>query len=121
MSLGNSWLLVSTLLILSIPVHGIPLFLTFNRQEPPLERRAPEECDNLFHCRTIFSIIWSSLTVTIACVWTSMHPNVPDPSKVGWFAQRIELTVYGLVAPELVAARAFSERVDVNATIIPGR
>lgn len=61
-------------------------------------------CERLSECRTLVSIIWSCLSVIIACTWTAVHPNVPSPYYGFWkrLSTRIGITLVGLIAPELI-------------------
>jgi hypothetical protein len=80
-------------------------------------KRAAEECTDISRCRTVDNVFWSSLAVTFACVWHSMHPNVPaQPDELArkFKIRQFELMVLALVAPELVVARAYSERHDAR-------
>ncbi|KAK0436495.1 uncharacterized protein EV420DRAFT_237840 [Desarmillaria tabescens] len=58
--------------------------------------------------RTVLSILWSSLATIFACIWVSVHPNVPGPKmeKKGWFylnvLRRAELMVFTVFSPEFV-------------------
>lgn len=36
-------------------------------------------CGTLSQCRTIWNIIWSCLATIFACIWLSVHPNMPLP------------------------------------------
>ncbi|KAF7329517.1 hypothetical protein MKEN_00214200 [Mycena kentingensis (nom. inval.)] len=88
-------------------------------------------CDNFGNCRTLFGITWGSLVSVFACVWISVHPNVPAPTSIRlgrpstWWrrakwelfdshwtstAARLRLMLVALLAPELIfgfAARQF--------------
>ena len=61
-------------------------------------------CERLGDCRSITDIIWSCLSVIIACTWTSIHPNIPSPNDGFWkrLRTRIRITLIGLIAPELI-------------------
>lgn len=54
--------------------------------------------------RTIWNIIWSSLTTIVTCTWVAWHPNVPGLNET-WLqkkARRIHVFVIALLAPEVV-------------------
>ena len=56
--------------------------------------------------RTLFGIIWSCITTLAICTWTSVNPNVPPPNKWEVRFDRLKLTFWMIVAPELVLAWA---------------
>ncbi|KAJ7366341.1 hypothetical protein DFH08DRAFT_948373 [Mycena albidolilacea] len=77
--------------------------------------------------RTIFSIVSSCLATLFACIWISVHPNVPRPSQgnlaLSW--RRFCLMMVAVIAPEIMAgfaarqfldARWFSQKYDVSIT-----
>ncbi|KAF5368789.1 hypothetical protein D9757_012276 [Collybiopsis confluens] len=54
--------------------------------------------------RTALDILWSCLSVLLACTWVSLHPNVPGPSEgfaIG-FWRKIGLMMVTLIAPEVL-------------------
>ena len=61
--------------------------------------------------RSIWDILWSCLATIFACLWVSVHPNIPFPNEAGWrvFLRRLELMLWALVAPELVTVWAFRQ------------
>ncbi|KAJ7059221.1 hypothetical protein C8F01DRAFT_1232277 [Mycena amicta] len=108
-------------------------FLTTNRSTAvplpflPLEDRdAPDTCKDIDNCRRLFDIVWGCLATVFACVWVSIHPNVPPPPppalpksaslwrQVKWklidsqgpLGLRLKLMLVGLLAPELIAGFA---------------
>ncbi|KAJ7059214.1 hypothetical protein C8F01DRAFT_1026520 [Mycena amicta] len=109
-------------------------FLTTNRSTAvplpflPLEDRdAPDTCKDIDNCRRLFDIVWGCLaTIFFACVWVSIHPNIPPPPspalpksaslwrQVKWklidsqgpLGLRLKLMLVGLLAPELIAGFA---------------
>ena len=53
---------------------------------------AKNHCNDLTHCRTIWSIVWSCLVTIFSCTWVAVHPNVPCPKKreaSGWIERCI--------------------------------
>jgi len=67
----------------------------------------PHDLTSQLHLnRTLFNIIWSCVSTTIICAWTSVHPNVPPLNK--WKARwnRLRLMFWMIVAPEFVLAWA---------------
>ncbi|KIK64590.1 hypothetical protein GYMLUDRAFT_397989 [Collybiopsis luxurians FD-317 M1] len=61
-------------------------------------------CDNLYQCRSLFQIIWSCLSVLIACTWVSVHPNMPAPHDGFWriLGRKIGLMIVTVIAPEIL-------------------
>ncbi|KAF7310313.1 hypothetical protein MIND_00405400 [Mycena indigotica] len=89
-------------------------------------------CETGANCRTQYDIIWGCLITIFACVWVSVHPNLParpsgqqpddgDSFWVRWrwllvegtyaFRARMKLMLVGLLAPELIAGFALRQRV----------
>ncbi|PBK94039.1 hypothetical protein ARMGADRAFT_928250 [Armillaria gallica] len=82
--------------------------------------------------RTVVSILWSSLATIFACIWVSVHPNVPGPKmeKKGWLylnvLRRAELMVLTVFSPEIITiwalrrhsvARLVRARIDCPETL----
>ena len=80
---------------------------------------AGNQCNDLAHCRTVWSIIWSCLTTVFLCTWVAVHPNVPCPKTrkanswiercilnplLSFIVHRLPLFVCALVVPEYVLA-----------------
>ncbi|KAJ7761222.1 hypothetical protein DFH07DRAFT_740361 [Mycena maculata] len=69
-------------------------------------------CDDINRCRTLFHIIWSSLTTIFLCTWVSLHLNVPPPRQ-GFQARvwrKLRMMLFALIAPEVMlgfAARQY--------------
>ena len=61
--------------------------------------------------RSIRDILWSCLATIFACLWISVHPNIPLPNEAWWlvFLRRLELMFWALLAPELVIVWAFRQ------------
>ncbi|KIK53933.1 hypothetical protein GYMLUDRAFT_49111 [Collybiopsis luxurians FD-317 M1] len=61
-------------------------------------------CNDINNRRTLFQIVWSCLSVLIACTWVSVHPNVPGPNESSWkvLRRKIGLMVIALIAPEIL-------------------
>ncbi|KIK53949.1 hypothetical protein GYMLUDRAFT_249983 [Collybiopsis luxurians FD-317 M1] len=79
------------------------------------------QCNDINNCRTLLQIVWSCVSVLIACTWISVHPNIPGPDDSSWkaFRRKIGLMIIALIAPEMLvlwatrqwfAARKLSER-----------
>ncbi|KZP19165.1 hypothetical protein FIBSPDRAFT_744422, partial [Athelia psychrophila] len=74
-----------------------------------------DPCNDLHNCRTLFSIITSCLTTIFACVWVSVHPNVPGPRQ-SWTSKQFEsfkIVVLMLLVPEWVLAWSIRQRYQV--------
>ncbi|KAJ6479505.1 hypothetical protein C8R47DRAFT_1137081 [Mycena vitilis] len=94
-------------------------------------RNLSDSCNDINSCRTLYSIIWSSLATIFACVWVSVHPNVPPPLPVletpsgqwmgleclrynaiqtwlrsRYLRRRLKVALIGLIAPELMVGFA---------------
>ncbi|KIK51380.1 hypothetical protein GYMLUDRAFT_252080 [Collybiopsis luxurians FD-317 M1] len=65
---------------------------------------ASSQCKDIDKCRTLLQIIWSCVSVLVACTWVSVHPNVPGPDEGFWkiLRRKIGLMMIALIAPELV-------------------
>ncbi|KAE9405049.1 hypothetical protein BT96DRAFT_877180, partial [Gymnopus androsaceus JB14] len=81
------------------------------------------DCRDINNCRTTLQILWSCLTVLIACTWVSTHPNIPRPteSSARVLVQKIGLMIVSLIAPEMmvlwacrdwIAARVLTKRFE---------
>ncbi|KAJ7059198.1 hypothetical protein C8F01DRAFT_274847 [Mycena amicta] len=77
-------------------------------------------------CRRLFDIVWGCLVTVFACVWVSVHPNVPPPKppyppkgatiweRVKWrlidsrgaLKSRLKLMLAAVLTPELIAGLA---------------
>ncbi|KIK53919.1 hypothetical protein GYMLUDRAFT_922503 [Collybiopsis luxurians FD-317 M1] len=79
-----------------------------------------DSCNDINDCRTLLQIVWSCVSVLIACTWVSVHPNVPGPDDNSWkvLRRKIGLMIIALIAPEMLvlwaarqwfAARKLSE------------
>jgi hypothetical protein len=67
-----------------------------------------DACDNLRNCRTMWSLVYGCLLTIFACVWTAVHPKVPQAT---WDAQssRISMAVAAFLAPEATLGVAWRE------------
>ncbi|TFK66592.1 hypothetical protein BDN72DRAFT_748419, partial [Pluteus cervinus] len=52
--------------------------------------------------RTLLEIVRSCLLTIAACVYRSIHPNVPDPEATNWriSLNKLKISFYALIAPE---------------------
>lgn len=86
----------------------------------------PQTCDNLYECRSLWSLIRSSLTTIFLCTWVAIHPNVPEPIPTHvrqsiwrkWHfymrtivIERLSLFVCALLVPEYILAWAIRQRM----------
>ncbi|KAF7304042.1 hypothetical protein MIND_00635500 [Mycena indigotica] len=81
-------------------------------------------CDDIHQCRTPYDIVWGCLVTIFACVWVSVHPNLPPLSPLtprqstlsvfvpstAAFRARLKLMLVGVLAPELIAGFAGRQR-----------
>ncbi|KAJ7059227.1 hypothetical protein C8F01DRAFT_275394 [Mycena amicta] len=85
-----------------------------------------DTCKDIDNCRRLFDIVWGCLATIFACVWVSVHPNIPAPprhpppsdaplwQRMQWslgdthsaLRSRLKLMLVGLLAPELVVGLA---------------
>lgn len=86
---------------------------------------ASDTCKDIDICRTRYTIIWSSLVTILACVWTAVHRNVPEPERadesrfwriVGGVLEAAKIVVVTVLVPEWVLAWAV--RQSLNARVV---
>ncbi|KAE9391776.1 hypothetical protein BT96DRAFT_1000995 [Gymnopus androsaceus JB14] len=67
-------------------------------------RSSPDACNDINRCRTLFQILSSCISVLIACIWVSVHPNVPSRNDSLWVTSRRKagLMLVTLLAPEIM-------------------
>ncbi|KAI0059818.1 hypothetical protein BV25DRAFT_1808398, partial [Artomyces pyxidatus] len=74
-----------------------------------------DTCTDISICRTRYTIIWSSLVTILACVWTAVHRNVPEPKRdsesrfwriVGGVLEAAKIVMVTVLVPEWVLAWA---------------
>ena len=82
---------------------------------------SPEQtCDDLHHCRSIPSIIFSCASTIFLCTWVALHPNVPHNPREPWYkrlSKRVGLTVLALLAPEGITFWALADWTDSCAAL----
>lgn len=87
------------------------------------------ECVGVARHRTLQNIVWSCLTTILACVWVSIHPNVPNPRHTGLrkFSDMVRHMYATLVTPEAPCVWALKQRTGAikhakayNAKFYPG-
>ncbi|KAF7305714.1 hypothetical protein HMN09_00724700 [Mycena chlorophos] len=78
---------------------------------PLLQQEIVDNCTDINHCRTLFSIVWSCLTTIFACTWTAVHPNLPAPNIgiVANFWRKFKMMLVAMIAPELMVAFALRQ------------
>ncbi|KAF8328671.1 uncharacterized protein EI90DRAFT_3064192 [Cantharellus anzutake] len=70
-----------------------------------------DACNDLCHCRTMWSMVYSCLLTIFACVWTALHPEVPEQYSAWSFergSRNLEM-ILTLVSPELAVRAAWTE------------
>ncbi|TFK70477.1 hypothetical protein BDN72DRAFT_535845 [Pluteus cervinus] len=69
-----------------------------------LYSRSTGPCDCGPQDRTLVDIVRSCILTIFACVYTALHPNIPDPKANDWqrFLGRLKMSFYMLIAPEAV-------------------
>ncbi|TFK70471.1 hypothetical protein BDN72DRAFT_766343 [Pluteus cervinus] len=69
-----------------------------------LYSRSTGPCDCGPQDRTLVDIVRSCVLTIFACVYTALHPNIPDPKANDWqrFLGRLKMSFYMLIAPEAV-------------------
>jgi hypothetical protein len=94
----------------------IPITETFSNATTAVLSFEPSTCDDLHRCRTIWNIVWSSLITIFACIWLSVHPNIPawNDSWGRIAVRRTWMMLLGLLAPELVVGWAMRQRAKAS-------
>jgi hypothetical protein len=66
--------------------------------------------------RSLWSLIWSCLTIIISCTWTVVNPNVPDPKDNDWVIRfrKMKLCLLAIVAPECMAMWAIRQHLHAK-------
>ncbi|TFK60376.1 hypothetical protein BDN72DRAFT_850554, partial [Pluteus cervinus] len=72
----------------------------------------PRSADAEANMRTLYDIVRSCLFTIAACVYRAIHQNIPDPKATMWgrLQVRIKITIYALIAPELMIWWAMRQR-----------
>ncbi|KAJ3963467.1 hypothetical protein EV361DRAFT_874847 [Lentinula raphanica] len=67
-----------------------------------------DSCNDIHHCRTLLQILWSCISVLVACTWVAVHPNIPGSDESSWeiSLRRLKLMLLTLIAPEIVGREA---------------
>ncbi|TFK59411.1 hypothetical protein BDN72DRAFT_865170 [Pluteus cervinus] len=69
-----------------------------------LYSRSTGPCDCGPQDRSLVDIVRSCVLTIFACVYTALHPNIPDPEAKLWqkICARLKMSFYMLIAPEAV-------------------
>ncbi|TFK61778.1 hypothetical protein BDN72DRAFT_429221 [Pluteus cervinus] len=69
-----------------------------------LYSRSTGPCDCGPQDRSLVDIVRSCVLTIFACVYTALHPNIPDPEAKMWqkICARLKMSFYMLIAPEAV-------------------
>ena len=88
----------------SIGVRALPILAV----EPS---NTASTCDNLYHCRTIWNILWTCLVTISACTWVTVHPNVParEDGRFTVTFRRVKVVLLALIMPELIVLWAIRQ------------
>ncbi|KAL0574596.1 hypothetical protein V5O48_007363 [Marasmius crinis-equi] len=80
-----------------------------------LTSNVSEACKDITRCRTLADIFKSCLTVVFISIWVSMHPDVPDVSRVGEsdvgnLLNELIIMTFSIFLPELIILWAMRQR-----------
>jgi hypothetical protein len=94
----------------------VSLLVDFIRAHPVPTLHLDQSSSSGKDTRTILNIIWSSLVALFACVWVSVHPNVPAPTdgSVTLIKQRAKLLLTAVIAPEIIIVFAMRQWVGAR-------
>ncbi|KAF8173447.1 hypothetical protein BJ912DRAFT_910591 [Pholiota molesta] len=96
-------------------LRGVPLA---SPPEPPdpLPALALRDTQSHFGQRTVHDIVISCLATIFACTWSAVHPNIPAVTDSAWtrFKRRVTITIYALLAPELLTLWAMEQRLGAK-------
>ncbi|KAI0062741.1 hypothetical protein BV25DRAFT_1855527 [Artomyces pyxidatus] len=110
--IGSGWPLADP--TLSIPSNGTALLSIADTSAT---------CTDIAICRTRYTIIWSSLVTILACVWSAVHRNIPEPAKpadsrVRRIVDRVleigKIVIVTLLVPEWVLAWAVRQLLNAR-------
>ena len=62
--------------------------------------------------RTLWQLTYSCAATIFACIWISVHPDVPGRQDSGWerLRARLSLMLIALIAPEVIVLFAMRQR-----------
>ncbi|KAF8331030.1 uncharacterized protein EI90DRAFT_2887740, partial [Cantharellus anzutake] len=66
-------------------------------------------CEDLRHCRTMWSVVYSCLLTVFACIWTAFHPDVESNSTRSRLGSHISRMLNILVLPEFAVGEAWHD------------
>ncbi|TFK62807.1 hypothetical protein BDN72DRAFT_827179, partial [Pluteus cervinus] len=102
------------------PATALPAFGSIETTPLPihllLPRDAPIDCSCNGASRTTFTILQNCLLTIIACVYSALHPNIPDPKASDWKLawDSAVLTFYMIFFSEFVIAWAIAQRYGAH-------
>ncbi|TFK62612.1 hypothetical protein BDN72DRAFT_964440 [Pluteus cervinus] len=109
-----------TILILTLAffrVQAAPFFEAGLATNPTLAHTIffgiqPRSAGAEANIRTLYDIVRSCVFTIAACVYRSIHQNIPDPKATMWgrLRVRIKITIYALIAPEMMIWWAMRQR-----------
>lgn len=61
--------------------------------------------------RSTWDILWSCVVTIFACIWVSLHPNIPGRSEgaLRVALKKLELMIWAMLAPELIICWALRQ------------
>ncbi|KAF8188000.1 hypothetical protein BJ912DRAFT_851333 [Pholiota molesta] len=96
-------------------LRGVPLASPTEAPDP-FPALALRDAQSHFGQRTVHDIVISCLATIFACTWSAVHPNIPAVTDSKWtcFKRRVTITIYALLAPELVTMWAMRQRLSAK-------
>ena len=85
----------------------------------PLPTASEHSTDNIYGTRSIWSIIWSCLSIISACTWIAVHPNIPGPKDSKWtvLCKRMKIMGCFIFAPGIVLGWAAKQHWAARLTV----
>ncbi|KAK6974499.1 hypothetical protein R3P38DRAFT_3482052 [Favolaschia claudopus] len=95
----------------------------------PLPRAVDDACNDIHKCRTLYGIVWSCITTIFACIWVSVHPNMPPRRQEIrkqdgflnqiWYGtagirRRLKMMLVALIAPEIMVGFAVRQWLSAH-------
>ncbi|KAF8331690.1 uncharacterized protein EI90DRAFT_2972306 [Cantharellus anzutake] len=102
------------------------LLLAYSVYSAPIPQNVSDGCNDLRNCRTMWGLVYGCLLTVFACVWTAVHPNVPQHDGDIWsFSSHVGLMMASLVSPEWILGTAWrqfmlSRRVSKKYKMVEG-
>ncbi|KAF8655460.1 hypothetical protein AX16_003049 [Volvariella volvacea WC 439] len=94
----SSYLSSLAIASLMVAAHAAPVILTPTN---PHQSRAPGDQDVGGCTRSTLNILWSCLLTMVACTYSSVHPDVPNPGSTA-LKEHIILAIHAFISPEAV-------------------